>query len=84
MATVRALARRQGSADATADVSAEATWYALFQTNFLFFVMFGLLAGVVLPQFESKEFSKFGLFHAAMSLLPSAAVVYAKGRSSLY
>ena len=76
--------------DKEVDVASEATWFALFQVNFLFFVVFGLAAAVILPQFE-KDFdsaayfgASYGLFHAAGSILPAAAIVALKQRTGLF
>jgi hypothetical protein len=82
--------REQGSklkAGFRRNFAAEASWFVIFQTNFLFFAVFALFSYVLLPQFESKEVPlglKFGLVHAALSILPPAALVFFKGRTSLY
>lgn len=82
-ATKRA-ALRIGNAPGT-DAGQEGTWYAIFSVNFWYFVIFGVLAYVLLPQMipidpvtgrPSMKEQHLAWIHSSVSILTPAVLVW--------
>ncbi len=59
-----------------ADPGTEGLWSALFQTNFWFFILFGTLSYVIVPELLDSSVKYAGWIHGGVSTLLPAVLSY--------